>query len=54
MKVIVNGANKENKQMRRTIEVGHADEKEICEKAFKVGFYYVRSYRMNNITIKMF
>lgn len=54
MKVIVNGANKENKQMRRIIEVVHADEKEICEKAFNIGFYYVRSYRMNNITVKMF
>lgn len=54
MKIIINGGNRENKQMRRTVEVVHADEKEICEKAFKMGFHYVRSYRVNNITVKMF
>lgn len=53
-KVIVNGADRNNKQMRRTILVGHCDEKEICEKAFAVGFSYVRSYRHNDITTKIF
>lgn len=53
MKIKVNGADRHNKYMTRIIDVTHADEKEICEKAFRIGFYYVRSYRSKGITVKI-
>lgn len=53
-KVIVNGADENNKVLRKTIYVDIVNEKDICEKAFKNGFYYVNSYRYAGVTIKCY
>lgn len=54
MTVIVNGSDKNNKRIRKEFNVNCVHEKDICDIAFKNGFYYVKSYRYNGLTIKIY
>lgn len=53
-KVIINGKDINNKQMRKEVEVYILHENDICKAAYEIGFYYISSYRFDGITTKIY